>query len=114
LTVVALSLAGGTATGTSMNPARTFGPAFWNKDFTAHWLYWIAPMSAGFLSSKFYRKIFWCEEKSEGDFQDNEIIVKINDRKYDDNKLIGLTLNIQLGNDESLKNIQVFEKVNNS
>lgn len=59
LTVGALSLAGGTATGTSMNPARTFGPAIWNEDWTAHWLYWVAPMSGAFLSSVFYRTVFW-------------------------------------------------------
>jgi aquaporin related protein len=57
--VVALSLAGGTATGASMNPARTFGPAIWNWDWTAHWLYWVAPMSGAFLSATFYRAVFW-------------------------------------------------------
>lgn len=95
-----------------MNPARSFGPAFWNKNWTAHWLYWIAPMSGGFCASKFYRQIFWCENESEEgiqNFQDNEIKVKINALRYDDDK-IDLTLNIQLNQDKYLKNVKVNGK----
>lgn len=102
-------MAGASATGASMNPARSFSPAFWNKNWTSHWLYWIAPMSGGFCAAKFYRLIFWREDESEEGFetfQDNEIKVKINARKFDDDK-IDMTLNIQLNQDNYLKNVKV-------
>lgn len=59
LAVIALSLAGGSSTGASMNPARTFGPAIWNWQWTSHWIYWISPLSASLLSSVFYRTVFY-------------------------------------------------------
>ena len=43
-TVFAGALVTGPLTGGSFNPARTFGPAVIGGVWTAHWLYWIAPM----------------------------------------------------------------------
>ena len=43
-TVFAGALVTGPLTGGSFNPARTFGPAVVGGIWTAHWLYWIAPI----------------------------------------------------------------------
>lgn len=59
LTVFGLSIAGAPFTVASMNPARSFGPALWNWDWSHHWLYWAAPLLGGFVASTFYRIVFW-------------------------------------------------------
>nr|BAF62091.1 aquaporin [Polypedilum vanderplanki] len=61
LAVAMLALVGGPYTGGSMNPARSFGPALYNMNFTAHWIYWIAPMSASLITSVMFRMIFYRE-----------------------------------------------------
>ena len=49
--IVALEAAmGGPITGASMNPARSFGPALASGIWTAHWLYWIAPLLGAALA----------------------------------------------------------------
>jgi len=50
--VVALEAAmGGPLTGASMNPARSFGPALASGIWTAHWLYWLAPLLGAALAT---------------------------------------------------------------
>lgn len=41
-----------------MNPARSLGPAIWNGDFQHHWVYWVGPLAAGFLTSYAYKAVF--------------------------------------------------------
>ena len=45
ITVFAGALVTGPLTGGSFNPARTLGPAIVGSIWTAHWLYWLAPVS---------------------------------------------------------------------
>jgi aquaporin Z len=46
LTVGFCALTGGPLTGASMNPARSLGPALVGGVWRAHWIYWLAPMTA--------------------------------------------------------------------
>ncbi|XP_035737335.1 aquaporin AQPAe.a-like [Vespa mandarinia] len=59
--VVAISLAASPYTGCSMNPARTFGPAFWNSDWTNQWVYWFGPTVGAMLGTYTYQ-IFFLEK----------------------------------------------------
>ncbi|XP_019764074.1 aquaporin AQPAe.a [Dendroctonus ponderosae] len=58
LTVTAAHLSGIHFTGSSINPARTFGPSvvmnFWND----HWVYWVGPIAGGVLAGLLYKYIF--------------------------------------------------------
>nr|QBL97994.1 aquaporin 4 [Dendroctonus armandi] len=58
LAIAVLALAAGPYTGANMNPARSFAPALFNGDWKDHWVYWIAPLSAGFVGAFIYRLIF--------------------------------------------------------
>lgn len=54
LTVGFCALTGGPLTGASMNPARTFGPALVGGIWTAHWIYWAAPITAMVAAARLY------------------------------------------------------------
>lgn len=58
LAVACLAITAGPFTGASMNPARTFGPALWNNNFTSHWVYWLGPMAAGVITAFGYKVVF--------------------------------------------------------
>ena len=89
-----------------MNPARSFAPAFWNQHWTDHWVYWLSPLSAGYLTSKFYRTFFWCEgndPESLETLNNGEIKFSVIAHKKDENKT-DLTLNFQISHDSSNSN----------
>jgi MIP family channel proteins len=54
ITVFAGALVTGPLTGGSFNPARSFGPALVGGIWTAHWLYWLAPIVGMMLGMRFY------------------------------------------------------------
>jgi MIP family channel proteins len=46
---------GGSISGGSLNPARSFGPALITGNFSYHWVYWAAPIIGGLISAGVYK-----------------------------------------------------------
>ena len=53
-TVLAGALVTGPLTGGSFNPARSLGPAVASGKWTAHWLYWVAPIAGMVVAMRLY------------------------------------------------------------
>ena len=56
-TVFAGALVTGPLTGGSFNPARSFGPALLSRNWSAHWLYWLAPVLGMVLAMRLYDQL---------------------------------------------------------
>jgi aquaporin Z len=56
-TVFAGALVTGPLTGGSFNPARSFGPAVAGGPWTAHWLYWVAPIFGMTIAMRLYEAL---------------------------------------------------------
>lgn len=54
VTVAFCAMMGGPLTGASMNPARSFGPAMAGGGWTAHWIYWVAPVTGMLAAVRAY------------------------------------------------------------
>ena len=55
--VILAVFVGGSMTGASMNPARSFGPALVYMKWELHWIYWIAPLLGAGLAALIYEWI---------------------------------------------------------
>jgi MIP family channel proteins len=53
-TVFAGALVTGPLTGGSFNPARSLGPAIVSSEWTAHWVYWVAPITGMVMAMRLY------------------------------------------------------------
>ncbi|KIM23383.1 hypothetical protein M408DRAFT_321077 [Serendipita vermifera MAFF 305830] len=60
MTLFACHLFSISATGTSLNPARTFGPAVITGFRSDHWVYWVGPFAGSCLSVAFYAWLKQC------------------------------------------------------
>jgi len=55
-------LAFGNLTGASVNPARSFGPAFASGIFEAQGIYWLAPITGAIIAALIYEKFLLTDE----------------------------------------------------
>ena len=58
--VVIGAIAGGSLTGASMNPARSFAPVLFSGEWANHWVYWVAPIIGASLAAV-VGKFLWSE-----------------------------------------------------
>ncbi|OXA57724.1 Neurogenic protein big brain [Folsomia candida] len=54
------------ATGAGLNPARSLGPAFVMNKWTAHWVFWLAPIFGGLLAGYLHKYILRRGPKARG------------------------------------------------
>lgn len=63
-------IAGTNWTGTSINPARSFGPAVVTSFVGYHWIYWLGPLMGAVLAFSLYRLLKWLEYQEANPGQD--------------------------------------------
>lgn len=63
-------------TGTSINPARSFGPAVIAGFVGYHWIYWVGPLGGSVLAWAVYTVFKWLEYQTANPGQDNDDLEK--------------------------------------
>ena len=54
-------------TGTSINPARSLGPAIVGDNWEKHWVFWIGPLLGGAIGGVLYRFVFMNDANNKRD-----------------------------------------------
>ncbi len=73
LSLFVVHIAGVNYTGTSVNPARSFGPCVVSASFPGyHWIYWLGPVLGAVIAGGFYHfvKFFNYEDANTGQDSD--------------------------------------------
>lgn len=71
-------IAGTNYTGTSINPARSFGPAVITGFVGVHWIFWLGPFMGAGLAFGVYSILKWLEYQTANPGQDSDDIEKAN------------------------------------
>lgn len=76
ISVFIAHIVGTNYTGTSINPARSFGPACIQGFVGYHWIYWVGPFMGSLLSFAVYSILKWLEYQTANPGQDADDLEK--------------------------------------
>ncbi|KAF7546667.1 hypothetical protein G7Z17_g8263 [Cylindrodendrum hubeiense] len=76
ISVFIAHIAGTNWTGTSVNPARSFGPAVITGFVDYHWIYWLGPFMGSGLAFLVYTTFKWLEYQTANPGQDSDDLEK--------------------------------------
>lgn len=71
-------IAGTNYTGTSINPARSFGPACIQGFVGVHWIFWLGPFMGSILAFVVYTVLKWLEYQTANPGQDSDDVERAN------------------------------------